>query len=164
MALCHIALGSNLGDRAANLRAACALLPPHRASAVYETDPVDCPPDSQPFLNAVVAVEWHGSAQELHAITKGIESKLGRPTDRSRNAPRVIDLDLLTFGDEFISTAELQIPHPRLHVRRFVLQPLSDLSPDLILPRFTHNIAFLLAHLDSSEPPLRKFPSPCLLL
>ncbi len=163
MALCHIALGSNLGERAANLQAACALLPPHRSSAVYETDPVDCPPDSLPFLNAVVAVEWAGTAQELHKITKGIEAKLGRPTNRSRNAPRLIDLDLLTFGPEIIATTELQIPHPRLHQRRFVLQPLADLSPDLILPGFTHNIASLLAHLDSPEPPLRQFSSSCLL-
>jgi 2-amino-4-hydroxy-6-hydroxymethyldihydropteridine diphosphokinase len=163
MALCHIALGSNLGDRAANLQAACALLPPHRSSVVYETDPVDCPPGSQPFLNAVVAVEWDGSAQALHEITKGIEAQLGRPTERSRNASRVIDLDLLTFGQEVITTAELQIPHPRLHQRRFVLQPLADLSPDLILPGFTHTIAFLLANLDSPEPPLRKFSFSCLL-
>ncbi len=162
MALCHIALGSNLGDRKANLQAACALLPPHSSSAVYETDPVDCPPGSQPFLNAVVAVEWEGSAQALHEITKGIEAQLGRPADRSRHAPRVIDLDLLTFGNATVATSELQIPHPRLHVRRFVLQPLADLSPDLILPGFTHTIAALLAHLDSSEPPLRQFSSSCL--
>jgi 2-amino-4-hydroxy-6-hydroxymethyldihydropteridine diphosphokinase len=145
------------------LQAACALLPPHRASAIYETDPVDCPPDSHLFLNAVVALEWAGTAEQLHALTKAIEVKLGRPEDRSLNAPRVIDLDLLTFGQEMIGTPELQIPHPRLHLRRFVLEPFTELSPDLILPGFRLTVASLLANLVSAEPPLRKYLPSCLL-
>jgi 2-amino-4-hydroxy-6-hydroxymethyldihydropteridine diphosphokinase len=163
MTKCHLALGSNLGERAAHLRAACAMLPPHTASGIYETAPVDCPPGSQAFLNAVVMLDWAGTAAELHTLTKSIEQQLGRPEQHSRNAPRLIDLDLLTFGDYIIHTESLQIPHPRMHLRRFVLQPLADLSADLILPGFPHTVAHLLAHLDSTEPPLRKFSNSCLL-
>jgi 2-amino-4-hydroxy-6-hydroxymethyldihydropteridine diphosphokinase len=161
--LCHIALGSNLGDRAGHLQAACGLLPVCAASAIYETDPVDCPAGSLSFFNAVVAVEWAGSAEELHGLTKEIEGRLGRPEVRGHHAPRVIDLDLLTFGQEVIATETLQIPHPRLHVRRFVLQPLVEISPDLILPGSAHNVAYLLSRLDSPEPALRPILPLCLL-
>ncbi len=150
MPLCHIALGSNLGDRAAHLQAACALLPAHQLSAIYDTAPVDCPPGSQPFLNAVVELEWPHSAADLHALTQRIESQLGRPDERDHHAPRVIDLDLLTFGQEIIATDHLRIPHPRLHLRRFVLQPLAELAPTLLLPGHTQTIAQLLAALPPS--------------
>lgn len=155
MPLASIALGSNLGDRHANLRAARALLPATTASSIYETDPVDCPPGSLPFLNCVLQLDWPETATELHSLTKSIEAMLGRPDQHDRNSPRLIDLDLLAFGNESISTSTLQIPHPRMHLRRFVLQPLAEISPRLILPGFRLTVASLLAELNSPEPPLR---------
>lgn len=157
--LAVIALGSNLGDRLAHLQQACAALQAiavpgtWRQSSVYQTEPVACPDDSPDFYNAVVSFHFAGSAEELHAHTRAIELALGR--ERSAiNAPRTIDIDLLLFGDQLINTPDLQIPHPRLHLRRFVLEPLAEIHPDLRLPAQHEDIATLLSHLDSSEPAL----------
>lgn len=150
-----IALGSNLGDRVQHLQAARSRLPVIAASRIYETDPVDCPPGSQAFLNGVVIVEWPGTVSELHELTRDIEATLGRPETRERHAPRPIDLDLLSFGNEMVRTPDLIIPHPRLHLRRFVLEPFAEVRPTLILPGFTNSLAELLAALVSPEPSLR---------
>jgi 2-amino-4-hydroxy-6-hydroxymethyldihydropteridine diphosphokinase len=148
---CGIALGSNTGDRHAHLQAAVESLrtidPALELSPIYETAPVDCPPGSSAFLNAVAILHWSGTPEDLLHTLRRIESTLGRPLDRARNAPRTIDLDILFAGDAIRDTAELTLPHPRLHQRRFVLQPLSDLRPALILPGFTRSIAALLAAL-----------------
>src|SRR5688500_7412477 len=133
---CGIALGSNSGDRMANLREAVAALrerdPGLEVSRVYETAPVDCPEGSGAFYNAVVILRWTETPEELLDFLRGIEASLGRPADRARNAPRGIDLDLLFAGDAVRDGERLMLPHPRLHVRRFVLQPLCDLRPDLV--------------------------------
>lgn len=147
-----IALGSNLGDRAANLQRGIELLLAHvpdimlKASAhVYETDPVDCTPGTQSFLNSVIEVEAPCPPSVLHAHLKAIEHHLGRPEQRERNSPRTLDLDLL-YADDIISTdPHLTLPHPRLHLRSFVLQPLADIRPDLVLPGFTQTVAALFA-------------------
>jgi 2-amino-4-hydroxy-6-hydroxymethyldihydropteridine diphosphokinase len=149
-----IALGSNLGDRAENIRRGIALLLERvpsiklKASApVYETEPVDCAPGTQAFLNTVIEIEAGLSPHELHMHLKAVEAALGRPEQRERNSPRTLDLDLL-YADAVVSEdAELILPHPRLHVRRFVLQPLADIRPDLILPGRTQTVAELLAEL-----------------
>jgi 2-amino-4-hydroxy-6-hydroxymethyldihydropteridine diphosphokinase len=151
---CFIAVGSNQGNRWQHLHDACHQLPVTRVAPIYETDPVDCPPDSLPFLNSVVEIHWKDSASALHRLTKSIESTLGRPEVRDHHAPRPIDLDILAMGDAELHSPELIIPHPRLHLRRFVLQPFADLSPDLILPGFNHTLAELLLALKSDEPPL----------
>ncbi len=150
-----IALGSNLGDRLANLAAgrdAVLRLPgvfaPTLLSRVYETEPVGTGPDAGPFLNAVMETEFAGEPLALLAALRSIESALGRPTRYPRNAPRTLDLDILCLGDLVVNDAALILPHPRLHVRRFVLAPLNDIRPDLRLPGQTRTVAGLLAHLE----------------
>ena len=149
-----VALGSNLGDRLANLRNARAdltrlrgVLPPMRTSFIYETEPVDCEPGATKFLNAVVEFEYSGPAADLLRELRAIERRGGRPASHERNLSRTIDLDLLYFGDLEIETAELQLPHPRITDREFVLRPLADIRPDFILPKQTEPVGALLARL-----------------
>jgi len=147
-----VALGSNLGDRLANLRNARKeigalghIRPPIRASAIYETEPVGCEEGAAKFFNAAIEFEYEGEPQELRRDLAEIELALGRPSSHTRNASRPIDLDLLYFGDLEIDTAELQLPHPRISGREFVLRPLADLQPELVLPRQTEPVSSLLA-------------------
>jgi 2-amino-4-hydroxy-6-hydroxymethyldihydropteridine diphosphokinase len=149
-----IAFGSNIADRLRHLTMARTMLaelsnvrPPMLASAVYETEPVGCPPAAESFLNAVVEIGWQGDAPMLHQALRGIEIELGRPAPHERNAPRKIDLDLLYFGDAPVTTPGLTVPHPRMHERRFVLQPLADIRPELVLPTELSSIAELLRDL-----------------
>jgi 2-amino-4-hydroxy-6-hydroxymethyldihydropteridine diphosphokinase len=159
--LAVIALGSNLGERRAHLQQACAQLRAMaidgtwRQSSIYQTAPVLCPDGSPDFYNAVVSFHFEGSATQLHAHTRGIEQQLGR--ERSAiNAPRTIDIDLLAFGQEIINEPDLQIPHPRLHQRRFVLQPLAEIHPELLLPGLNNSISQQLQELISPEPELMR--------
>ena len=150
-----IALGSNLGDRPANLAAGreavlsiTGVCEPILLSRVYETEPVGTEPDAAPFLNAVMEIEFTGEPGALLAGLRGIESSLGRPTRHPRNAPRTLDLDILYIGDLARARDDLVIPHPRLHLRRFVLTPLNDIRPELRLPGQTRCISELLGQLD----------------
>jgi 2-amino-4-hydroxy-6-hydroxymethyldihydropteridine diphosphokinase len=135
--LVFIGLGSNLGDRAENLRTSLERLEALgrvRASAVRETDPVGVL-DQPKFLNAVAALETELAPRELLERLLEIERDLGR--DRSREGrwgPRTIDLDLLLYGAEVIDEPGLTVPHPRLAERKFVLEPLYELDPELVLP------------------------------
>jgi 2-amino-4-hydroxy-6-hydroxymethyldihydropteridine diphosphokinase len=136
-----IALGSNLGDRLRNLRAARDLVAdiavpgtPVLEAAIYETAPVGCPEGSPDFYNTVIEVSYEGTAEELLDRTQAFQHELGRPLEAPRNAPRVIDIDLLYFGDQRVVSDRLELPHPRLTQRRFVLQPLADIRPELRLP------------------------------
>jgi len=149
-----IALGSNLGDRPAHLCAAraaiCALdqiADRVLASSIYETAPVDSPHDAQAFLNAVIEVDLGGDPAAFLGELRTIETFIGRPPQHARNAPRVIDLDLLYSGDLAISHPDLVLPHPRLHERWFVLAPLAEIRPELVLPNQHRSIAELLAAL-----------------
>jgi 2-amino-4-hydroxy-6-hydroxymethyldihydropteridine diphosphokinase len=157
-----VALGSNLGDRLANLRAARAAIlalggvaAPILTSPVYETEPVDCEPGAGQFLNAVVEFDYQGDPTELMESLVRIEEMLGRKRDHARNMSRKIDLDLLYCGSLEIDNRSLHLPHPRLDRRRFVLQPLVDVRPDLVLPGQTKTIAELLAQSDDSGKVLR---------
>jgi 2-amino-4-hydroxy-6-hydroxymethyldihydropteridine diphosphokinase len=149
-----IALGSNLGDRLANLQSARdrirgldGMTEPTVQSAVYETSPVDCEPGAQNFYNAVIEIGFEKSADALFEALQKIERDLGRERNHERNVSRTIDLDLLYFGSERRSDALLQLPHPRMTERKFVLQPLCDIAPDLRLPGQTKNVGELLAQL-----------------
>jgi 2-amino-4-hydroxy-6-hydroxymethyldihydropteridine diphosphokinase len=152
-----VALGSNLGDRLDNLRAArqqiCDLTdiqPPVLSSAIYETDPVDCEPGAPKFLNAVVEFGYDGDPLQLLKKLRSVEGVLGRPREHVRNVSRKIDIDLLYIGDTRINDRELELPHPRMYLRKFVLQPLADIRPELILPRQAKTVRELLAQLNDS--------------
>lgn len=152
-----IALGSNIGDRLKALEGAREAIlslhgvsTPALCSSVYETDPVDSAPDSECFFNAVMEVEFEGDPSLLLKALQELEAEMGRPFQRPRNAPRVIDLDILYAGDLKISLPHLLIPHPRLHLRRFVLEPLAEIRPSLVLPDQPHNVQDTLAKL--SDP------------
>ena len=152
-----VALGSNLGDRLDNLCSARQKIidlpdvrPPVLSSAVYETDPVDCEPGAHKFLNAVVEFDYEGDPLSLRKQLAAIEIALGRLPDHRRYVSRKIDIDLLYCGDIKIGAKELQLPHPRMPQRRFVLQPLADIRPELILPRQAKTVCELLAQSDDS--------------
>jgi 2-amino-4-hydroxy-6-hydroxymethyldihydropteridine diphosphokinase len=152
-----VALGSNLGERLANLRnarkeisAMSGALPPLRCSAIYETEPIDCEKGAAKFFNAVVEFGYAGRPEELRRSLAGIELILGRPATHERNVSRPIDLDLLYLGELMVETAELRLPHPRIVDREFVLRPLADIRPDLVLPKQTESISALLSRLPSS--------------
>jgi 2-amino-4-hydroxy-6-hydroxymethyldihydropteridine diphosphokinase len=157
-----VALGSNLGDRVENLRAArkaivdlAGVTPPLFSSAIYETDPIGCEPGAGKFLNAVIEFNYEGDPVELLNKLKSVERALGRPADHARNVSRQIDIDLLYCGDMEIENEQLQVPHPRMHLRRFVLQPLADIRPELILPRQVKTVRELLASLSESAKVVR---------
>ena len=157
-----VALGSNLGDREVNFRVARKAIvdlrgvtAPILSSSIYETEPVDCEPGAANFLNAVVEFDYAGKPADLLKMLKQIETDLGRPSDHPRNTSRKIDIDLLYFGDTTIDEDKLQVPHPRMHLRRFVLQPLADIRPELILPGQSKTIRELLALLSDSSKVVR---------
>jgi 2-amino-4-hydroxy-6-hydroxymethyldihydropteridine diphosphokinase len=152
---CGIALGSNIENRLANLRAGWDRArslhepgPPIRVSSIYETTPVACEPGTMPYLNAILEINFTGPPVALLDRLLEIEQSMGRPSKRPRNSPRIIDLDVLYAGNLVLNNPEIIIPHPRLHQRRFVLAPLAEISPDLVLPGQLHSVRRLLAELD----------------
>jgi 2-amino-4-hydroxy-6-hydroxymethyldihydropteridine diphosphokinase len=152
-----VALGSNLGDRLRNMRKGrqaiaevVGVIPGMVASSIYETEPVGCEAGAGKFLNAVLEFEYEGGPIDLWREFKQIEAELGRPSQHERNVSRTIDLDLLFFGDLRIATAELVLPHPRMHERRFVLEPLAEIDPDLVLPGQSKTVRELLASVAES--------------
>lgn len=149
-----IAFGSNLGQRLDNLRQGAVLVKQIAdarialASAVYETTPVDCPDGSGAYLNAVAEIDANLEPHELQRVLQGIETALGRPSERERNEPRSLDLDILYIEGTTIHDDVLQVPHPRMHQRRFVLQPLSDIHPDLVPIGCSLSVASMLGRLE----------------
>jgi 2-amino-4-hydroxy-6-hydroxymethyldihydropteridine diphosphokinase len=157
-----VALGSNIGDRLRNLRAArnsildlANVKAPIFSSAVYETEPVGCEPGAGKFLNAVVEFEYDGDPARLLEQLIEIEEALGRKRDHPQNVSRIIDVDLLYCGEQRIDDERLQLPHPRLHLREFVLRPLADIRPDLLLPSQKKSIRELLAEVEQSGEVIR---------
>jgi 2-amino-4-hydroxy-6-hydroxymethyldihydropteridine diphosphokinase len=137
--IAYIGLGSNVGDRLANLRAAREALEARgvqvtASSSVYETEPVEGARGQRDFLNACLRAETELPVERLLEICKAIESELGRPRRHHVHAPRPIDLDLLLLGDERRSDERVTLPHPDILERRFVLIPLLELDPELALP------------------------------
>jgi 2-amino-4-hydroxy-6-hydroxymethyldihydropteridine diphosphokinase len=157
-----IAFGSNLGDRLANLSAArqqivglAGVESPLLASSVFETEPIDCEPGAPSFLNAAMEIGYRGAASELLPELRRIEAQLGRPAAHDRNTSRTLDLDLLYFGDLASSEPALELPHPRLAQRRFVLEPLAEIRPELVLPGQCEPVRVLLGKLAGTQPLVR---------
>ena len=153
-----IALGSNLGDRLGNLREARDALAafhekgaPMLSSKIWETEPIECGPGAAPYLNAVVEIEFAESPATLLHGLQAIEFKMGRPARRPRNAPRTVDLDVLYTEEMTFKSDEITIPHPRMHLRRFVLNPLCDIRPGLVLPGMRETVSELLAKAPGAE-------------
>ena len=127
-----LGLGSNLGDRLAHLRRAVASLPDVVAvSPVYETDPVGGPAGQGPYLNAVVELDTERSPRQLLELAARLETEAGR-VRAERFGPRTLDVDVLLVGDLEVHEDDLEVPHPRMWERRFVLVPLADLAPELV--------------------------------
>ena len=153
----YIALGANLGDRAQNIGRALVQVAETpgvsvtNLSSMLENPAIGGPPDAPPFINAAAEVKTTlGSHALLHRLLE-IEKNLGR-TRREKWAPRPIDLDLLLFGDQIISSQELVVPHPLMHERRFVLQPLAEIAPEAVHPVLQMTIAGLLESMDRPTP------------
>lgn len=153
-----IALGSNLGDRLKTLqdardriRTIVGVQPPIAQSAIYQTTPVNCEVKAGDFYNAAIEVGFQNSADLLLEALREIEISLGRAREHRRNVSRTIDLDLLYFGELQLEREELQLPHPRMIQRAFVLRPLADIQPDLRLPGQNATVRELLARMAPGE-------------
>jgi len=143
----YLSFGSNVGKRESNLRAAIEALPAvglrvTRVSAFYETEPVDYLEQAW-FLNCVVEGETKKTAVELLRSLREIETRMGSKKLVAKG-PRLIDMDILLYGQETIETPDLQVPHPRMHLRRFVLVPLAEIAPEVIHPATNLTIRQLL--------------------
>ena len=157
-----VALGSNLGDRLENLRAARRQIieldwirPPVVSAGIYETEPVDCEPGASKFLNTVIEFDFEGDPVQLLEQLARIEESLGRKRNHPKNVSRRIDIDLLYCGDQEIDNERLQLPHPRMHLRKFVLQPLADVRSELRLPDQRKTVQELLTESDESGEVVR---------
>jgi len=144
----YIALGTNVGEREANLLQALRLLPEsgvhiHRVSSIYETEPVDYL-DQEWFLNMVLEAQTELDALDLLSALRVIEARMGSKKAFAKG-PRKIDLDILLYGSEAIDTPELQVPHPRMLERKFVLIPLAEIAPGLRHPSWKSGVAHILA-------------------
>jgi 2-amino-4-hydroxy-6-hydroxymethyldihydropteridine diphosphokinase len=153
-----IALGSNLGDSRKIILDAMSRLQifsdaPILKSSLWQTAPEDCPPRSPSFVNAVAGLtpQKNETPESLLKKLRELEKEFGRAPKTVLNGPRLLDLDLIVFGSESHDTPELILPHPRAHLRRFVLQPLSEIAPDFILPNQSKTILQLLAGLADDE-------------
>jgi 2-amino-4-hydroxy-6-hydroxymethyldihydropteridine diphosphokinase len=154
----YLSLGSNLGDREQNLRAAIARLRGVLAvSSFYETEPVEF--TEQPwFLNCAVAVRTELTLEQFLAKIQQIEHEMGRRRIQPKG-PRNIDIDILLFGDSIINTPELDVPHPAMHQRRFVLEPLNEIAPEARHPVLKKTVRELLQALPAEEQ-VKKLKTP----
>jgi 2-amino-4-hydroxy-6-hydroxymethyldihydropteridine diphosphokinase len=153
-----VGIGSNRGDSTLIVRKSIERLRSFadghvRASSLWRTSPVDCPPGSGDFINAVAAFEpANGLTPEtLLAALKSLEREFGRASAPVRNAPRELDLDLLVFGDERRATGVFVLPHPRATERRFVMAPAAEVVPEFVWPGTAMSVVQLLARIDDAE-------------
>lgn len=154
-----LALGANLGNSVASIKKARDFISGLNAdgslflqSGLYITKPVACPEGSGDYVNAVVEIGWNGAPDELLARCQEIELFLGRIRTGIAGEPRTIDIDVLYCGNEVVAGDKLVLPHPRMHQRKFVLRPLNDIRPELVLPGQSATVSELLLLSDDSEP------------
>ena len=156
--MAFVALGGNLGDAQASVLEAMERLEAFssesiRRSSLWRSSPVNCPPGSPDFINAIVVLTPQSSLtpEGLIIELQALEREFGRQPKMLLNEARPLDLDLIAWGGEVRNTPILTLPHPRAHLRRFVLQPLSELAPDLVLPGQAKTVAELLSILGTDE-------------
>ncbi len=155
MHLAYIGFGSNIGDRFSFIHSAITALSEiegitlQKISSLYETAPVGNEAQDH-FLNGVVSIRTPHSPHTLLSMLKQIEINVGKE-HRIRWGPREIDMDILIYDDLCVETPNLTIPHPEMHLRRFVLVPLAEIAPDLVHPIFNETIQTLLAHLEDDK-------------
>jgi 2-amino-4-hydroxy-6-hydroxymethyldihydropteridine diphosphokinase len=153
-----VGIGSNLGERGGEMAAAFEFLrrldPSVRTSGIYESEPLDCPPDSPKFLNGAAVLNWRGGLFGLLVLFQDYEKARGRENEKVRpiNAPRPVDLDILFCDDLILSTPRLVLPHPRMVGRDFVLRPLAELEPEFTLPGTGLSVQNLLNRLERNNP------------
>ena len=143
-----------MGDSVQNIQAACTLLKQHSTSSflqssLWKTTPVDCPPNSPLFINAAIGLipDYNTNALDFLHYLQLLENRFGRTPKKVLNEPRPLDLDLITFKNLRLDSLELTLPHPRAHLRRFVLQPLCEIAPNLLLPGQSETVEHLLKKL-----------------
>ena len=147
----YLSLGSNIGDREANLAGAITILGNYQennglqSSSFYNSEPL-FNNDQPEYLNTVVELNTTFTPFEFLDEIQNVERLLGRPNNHKKNAPRTIDIDILTFGDSVLETSELKIPHPGIPYRRFVLVPFKELAPNYIVPGWKTTVKELLNH------------------
>lgn len=160
MAIVYLGIGSNVGDRQTNVDRAIQILKERddveilAVSTVIETDPVGGPPDQNKFLNGALKIKTDLLPLDLLAALKNIERRLGRKKTDPINFPRTMDLDILFYDDIVVVDGKnIQIPHPRITERHFVLKPLGEIAADFIHPRLKKSIGELLANLENASHP-----------
>ena len=155
----YLSLGSNLGDREANLREAIARLGElgsvSKVSALYETEPVEVAGQQPWFLNCAAALETELTPLQLLKLLLAIEQSMGRKRTEPKG-PRTIDMDIIFFGDEVLDTKELTIPHPAMQHRRFVLAPLAEIAPEARHPMLRRTVREMLDSLPAGSGSVRR--------
>ena len=159
----YLSVGSNMGDRAENCRKGIRLLDEQehtsvvKSSPFYQTEPVDYL-DQDWFVNGIIQVKTTLSPAKLLETVKGIERQVGRKTGVVRFGPRILDMDIILYDSRIVNQPDIEIPHPRMHKRCFVLKPLCDIDPDIVHPVLQQTMHALLEAIDHQGQEVIPFP------